>query len=54
VHPEVFTRCGVDPERYTGYAWGMGPERIAMLRYKIPDIRFLWDGDMRFLSQFVP
>jgi phenylalanyl-tRNA synthetase alpha chain len=52
VHPEVFTRCGVDPERYTGYAWGMGPERIAMLRYKIPDIRLLWDGDMRFLSQF--
>jgi len=53
VHPAVFERCGVDPERYTGYAFGMGPHRIAMLRYGIPDIRLLFDGDMRFLDQFV-
>jgi phenylalanyl-tRNA synthetase alpha chain len=53
VHPEVFSRCGVDPERYTGYAFGMGPARIAMLRYGIPDIRLLFDSDMRFLGQFV-
>ena len=52
VHPEVFTRCGIDAERYTGYAFGMGPHRIAMLRYKIPDIRLFFEGDMRFLGQF--
>ena len=53
VHPAVFERCGVDPERFTGYAFGMGPLRITMLRYGIPDIRMLFDGDMRFLGQFV-
>jgi phenylalanyl-tRNA synthetase alpha chain len=53
VHPEVFSRCGVDPERYTGFAFGMGPQRLAMLRYGIPDIRLFFDGDMRFLGQFV-
>ncbi|MSR07660.1 MAG: phenylalanine--tRNA ligase subunit alpha [Gemmatimonadetes bacterium] len=52
VHPEVFTRCGLDAERYTGYAFGMGPQRIAMLRYRIPDIRLFFEGDMRFLGQF--
>ncbi|MGH7489681.1 MAG: phenylalanine--tRNA ligase subunit alpha, partial [bacterium] len=52
VHPEVFIRCGIDAERYTGYAFGMGPARIAMLRYGIPDIRLLFDSDMRFLGQF--
>jgi phenylalanyl-tRNA synthetase alpha chain len=41
---------GVDPERYTGWAFGMGPHRIAMLRYGIPDIRLLLEGDMRFLE----
>ena len=53
VHAAVFERCGVDAERYTGYAFGMGPARIAMLRYGIPDMRLLFQGDMRFLRQFV-
>jgi len=53
VHPAVFEQSGVDPERYTGWAFGMGPHRITMLRYGIPDIRLLYDGDMRFLEQFV-
>lgn len=53
VHPAVFERCGVDPERYTGYAFGMGPGRIAMVRYGLPDIRLLYGNDMRFLAQFV-
>jgi phenylalanyl-tRNA synthetase alpha chain len=52
VHPAVFENCGIDSERYTGYAFGMGAERIAMLRHGIPDIRLLWESDMRFLSQF--
>ena len=52
VHPAVFESSGVDAERYTGWAFGMGPHRIAMLRYGIPDIRLLYDGDMRFLEQF--
>ncbi len=52
VHPAVFEAAGVDPERYTGFAFGMGPHRIAMLRYGIPDIRLLCEGDMRFLGQF--
>jgi phenylalanyl-tRNA synthetase alpha chain len=53
VDPVVFEECGVDPERYTGYAFGMGPARIAMLRYRIPDIRLLYEGDVGFLEQFV-
>jgi phenylalanyl-tRNA synthetase alpha chain len=53
VHPAVFERCGIDPEVYTGYAFGMGPHRIAMLRHGIPDIRMLYLNDMRFLNQFV-
>ncbi len=53
VHPAVLENCGIDPERYSGYAFGMGPERIAMLRYGIPDIRMLYQNDMRFLQQFV-
>ncbi len=52
VHPNVLANCEVDHERYTGFAFGMGPHRIAMLRYGIPDIRLLFEGDMRFLSQF--
>lgn len=51
VHPTVLETSGVDPERYTGWAFGMGPHRIAMLRYGIPDIRLLLEGDMRFLEQ---
>jgi phenylalanyl-tRNA synthetase alpha chain len=52
VHPAVFQHVGYDPERYTGFAFGMGPGRIAMLRYGIPDIRLLYDSDSRFLAQF--
>ena len=52
VHANVLRNCGVDPERYTGFAFGMGPARIAMLRYGLPDIRLLYGGDMRFLAQF--
>ena len=52
VHPAVLEQCGVDPERYTGYAFGMGPERIAMSRHGIPDIRLLFGDDVRFLRQF--
>jgi len=52
VHPNVLANCGLDPERYTGFAFGMGPGRIAMNRYGISDIRLLYDSDMRFLEQF--
>lgn len=52
VHPDVFRAVGYDPEKYTGYAFGMGPARIALQRYKLPDIRLLYEGDMRFLGQF--
>ena len=52
VHPEVFRHTGIDPERYTGFAFGMGIERIAMLRYGIPNIRLLFENDPRFLAQF--
>ena len=51
VHPGVLDAAGVDSEKYTGWAFGMGPARIAMLRYKLPDIRLLYDSDMRFLEQ---
>jgi phenylalanyl-tRNA synthetase alpha chain len=53
VHPAVFEANGVDSERYTGYAFGMGPGRIAMVRHGIPDIRMYFQNDMRFLDQFV-
>jgi phenylalanyl-tRNA synthetase alpha chain len=51
VHPAVLENCNLDAERYTGWAFGMGPHRIAMLRYGIPDIRLLLEGDMRFLER---
>ena len=51
IHPKVLEAAGIDSERYTGWAFGMGPGRIAMLRYKIPDIRLLYDSDIRFLEQ---
>ncbi len=51
VHPNVLDAAGVDSERYTGWAFGMGPGRIAMQRFGIPDIRTLYDSDMRFLRQ---
>ena len=53
VHPSVLTSCGIDPERYTGFAFGMGPQRIAMNRHGVTDIRLFYEGDMRFLGQFV-
>jgi phenylalanyl-tRNA synthetase alpha chain len=52
VHPRVLENCGYDAERYTGFAFGVGIERIALLRYAIPDMRMLVDGDVRFLEQF--
>jgi len=51
VHPSVLEAAGVDSERYTGWAFGMGPARIAISRYGIPDIRILYDSDVRFLEQ---
>lgn len=52
VDPSVFGYVGVDPERYTGFAFGLGVERIAALKYDIPDVRMLLEGDMRFVRQF--
>jgi phenylalanyl-tRNA synthetase alpha chain len=52
MHPAVLEAAGLDSERYTGWAFGMGPGRIAMLRFSLPDIRLLYDSDVRFLEQF--
>ena len=52
VHPNVLRNGGYDPEVYSGFAFGMGPERIAMLKYRIDDIRYFWGNDLRFLEQF--
>jgi len=52
VHPVVLQNGGYDPRRYTGFAFGMGPERQLMLRYRIEDIRYFWGNDVRFLEQF--
>ena len=52
VHPDVLRNGGIDPEKYIGWAFGMGPDRLAMLRYGIDDIRLLYSGDLRFLEQF--
>jgi phenylalanyl-tRNA synthetase alpha chain len=52
VHPNVFAQVGIDSERYTGYAFGMGIERMAMLRYQVPDLRLFFENDLRFLAQF--
>ncbi|KAA3658289.1 MAG: phenylalanine--tRNA ligase subunit alpha, partial [Chloroflexi bacterium] len=52
VHPTVLRNGGYDPDIYTGFAFGMGPERIAMLKYGIDDIRQFWGNDLRFLQQF--
>jgi len=53
VHPNVLRHCGIDPERYIGFAFGMGPDRMTMLRYGIDDLRLFYEGDLRFLQQFV-
>jgi phenylalanyl-tRNA synthetase alpha chain len=52
VHPNVLKNCGIDPERYTGFAFGMGVERLAMLRYGVTDLRAFFENDVRFLQQF--
>ena len=52
IHPEVFRHVGIDSERFTGFAFGMGAERMAMLRYGIDDLRIFYDNDLRFLRQF--
>jgi phenylalanyl-tRNA synthetase alpha chain len=56
VHPKVLANCGIDPEKYQGFAFGMGTERIAMLKYGIPDLRTFFDADLRWLKHygFVP
>ena len=52
VHPRVLTMSGIDPEKYTGFAFGVGLERIALLKYEIDDLRLLYENDLRFLKQF--
>ncbi|MCD8098090.1 MAG: phenylalanine--tRNA ligase subunit alpha [Lachnospiraceae bacterium] len=52
VHPHVFEMCGIDPNEYTGFAFGVGLERIALLKYEIDDMRLLYENDIRFLRQF--
>ncbi|MBB5208206.1 phenylalanine--tRNA ligase subunit alpha [Chiayiivirga flava] len=52
VHPTVLRNCGIDPERYSGFAFGLGVERFAMLRYGVSDLRSFFDNDVRFLKQF--
>jgi phenylalanyl-tRNA synthetase alpha chain len=52
VDPNVFRSVGYDPEAYTGFAFGMGVERVAMLKYGIGDLRMFFENDVRFLSQF--
>ena len=52
VHPNVFKACAIDAERYTGFAFGFGIERLAMLRYGVNDLRLFYDNDLRFLAQF--
>ena len=52
VHPDVLKRCGIDPNVYSGFAFGMGLERVAMQKYSINDLRLLFENDVRFLKQF--
>ncbi len=52
VHPQVLENCGIDSEKYTGYAFGLGVERFAMLRYRVDDLRLFFDNDLNFLRQF--
>jgi phenylalanyl-tRNA synthetase alpha chain len=52
IHPVVFESCGIDPEKWTGFAFGMGVERVAMIKYGIPDLRLLFENDPRLLGQF--
>ncbi len=52
VHPRVLRNCGIDPEEYSGFAFGMGIERVAMVKYGVPDLRLLYENDLRLLGQF--
>ncbi|HET6512315.1 MAG TPA: phenylalanine--tRNA ligase subunit alpha, partial [Candidatus Kapabacteria bacterium] len=52
VHPNVLRNCGIDPEVYSGYAFGMGIDRTAMMRYGVNDLRLFFENDIRFLEQF--
>ena len=52
VRPEVLQNCGIDPNEYSGFAFGIGIERVAMMRYNIDDMRLLYENDSRFLTQF--
>ena len=52
IHPAVLENCKVDPEKWTGFAFGMGVERVAMFKYGIDDIRLFYQNDLRFLEQF--
>lgn len=52
VHPKVLINCGIDPEKYQGFAFGMGLDRITNLKYRIDDIRYLYENDVNFLEQF--
>ena len=52
VHPNVLKSVGIDPEVYTGFAFGMGVERLTMLRYEVNDLRAFFENDLRFLKQF--
>jgi phenylalanyl-tRNA synthetase alpha chain len=52
VHPKVLQNCGIDSEKYTGWAFGIGLDRLAMLRYKIDDLRIMFENDLNFLEQF--
>jgi phenylalanyl-tRNA synthetase alpha chain len=52
VDPKVLENCGIDPSKYSGFAFGMGIERIAMLKYRVNDLRLFYENDIRFLNQF--
>jgi phenylalanyl-tRNA synthetase alpha chain len=52
IHPNVLSNAGHDPEKYTGYAFGMGVERVVQLKYRINDIRLFFNNNIRFLRQF--
>jgi phenylalanyl-tRNA synthetase alpha chain len=52
VHPRVLKNCGIDPSEYQGFAFGMGIERVAMLKYGIPDVRAFYDSDLRWLRHY--
>ena len=52
VHPVVLKNGGIDPEKFSGFAWGWGVERLFMMKYKIPDIRLLFESNLDFLTQF--